>query len=224
MHEPPGWFGKVAMLGDFAHRRLPAAVVQRWDEWLSQGIATSRRDLGDGWLDVYLTAPLWCFVCAPRVLDEAWWFGVMMPSVDAVGRYFPLVICHDADQAPADGAALSQLSAWYASTGDCALATLQPRSTLEQFEGRLVGIAAAQDDPGAAPAIGSDAGEICFDVSDPARWLSDAPAIALRAALAGLTGQTLWWPLSAAQAGARVRVVAGLPSAQRFTAMLRGCL
>ena len=34
--DPPGWYGKLAMLGDFAQRRLPEHAVRRCDTWLSQ--------------------------------------------------------------------------------------------------------------------------------------------------------------------------------------------
>lgn len=90
--QAPGWFGKLPMLGDFAQRRLPPLFVEKVDAWLSQGMAASREALGEAWLETYLGAPLWCFAWSPEVIDESWWFGVMMPSVDAVGRYFPLVV------------------------------------------------------------------------------------------------------------------------------------
>ena len=48
--EPPGWYGKLSMLGDFAQRRLPEHAVQRCDTWLSQAMAASREQLGAGWL------------------------------------------------------------------------------------------------------------------------------------------------------------------------------
>lgn len=40
----------------------------------------------------YLTSPVWRFAIAPGVLGPEGLGGVMMPSVDRVGRYFPLII------------------------------------------------------------------------------------------------------------------------------------
>ncbi len=50
----PGWYGKLPMLGDFAHRRLPRGFVDACDDWLSRGIGASRQSLGPAWLDDYL--------------------------------------------------------------------------------------------------------------------------------------------------------------------------
>src|SRR6478735_4491297 len=44
------------------------------------------------WLDVYLTSPAWRFVCAAGACGSAPVIGVAAPSVDQVGRYFPLTL------------------------------------------------------------------------------------------------------------------------------------
>jgi type VI secretion system protein ImpM len=88
-----GWFGKVPFLGDFASRRLPDAFIEPWDEWLQHGLAASRAGVGDGWLDLYLTFPVWRFVMPPGLVGEGAWIGVFLPSIDRVGRCFPLTIC-----------------------------------------------------------------------------------------------------------------------------------
>ena len=133
----PGWFGKVVMLGDFAQRRLPQNFIAICDPWLSRCVSASRAQLGQSWLDVYLTAPLWRFAWAPGVVDEQWWFGVLMSSVDAVGRYFPLVICASDPSPPMSADALDTLSRWYAHTAQAALTTLQPDASLDSFEAHL---------------------------------------------------------------------------------------
>lgn len=89
----PGWYGKLPVLGDFASRRLPPGFVTAWDRWLQQGMTQLRQQLGTSWLDAYMTAPVWRFVLGAQTLDEHPWAGVMLPSVDRVGRYFPLTVC-----------------------------------------------------------------------------------------------------------------------------------
>ena len=133
----PGWFGKVVMLGDFAHRRLSPEFIAVCDPWLSQGISSSRVQLGSQWLDTYLTAPVWRFAWAPGLVDQQWWFGVLMPSVDAVGRYFPLVVCGSDHAPPMSIDALDALFRWYTHAGRAALATLQPGASLDSFEAEL---------------------------------------------------------------------------------------
>jgi len=55
-------------------------------------LAQSREMLGDAWLDTYLTSPVWRFALAPAVCGGAAVAGLVVPSVDRVGRYFPLTV------------------------------------------------------------------------------------------------------------------------------------
>lgn len=87
-----GLYGKLPSHGDFLRRRASDAFVAAWDAWLQQGIAESRAALGDRWLDLYLTSPVWRFAAAPGACGPAPLVGVMAPSVDRVGRYFPLTV------------------------------------------------------------------------------------------------------------------------------------
>lgn len=85
-----GFFGKIPCLGDFVTRDLPREFLDKWDEWLQKSVADSKVALGDTWLNTYLTSPIWRFVLLPGVCGEQGWAGIMTPSVDRVGRYFPL--------------------------------------------------------------------------------------------------------------------------------------
>lgn len=87
-----GFYGKLPSHGDFLQRGLRDEFVNQWDAWLQAGIAQSRRDLGEAWLDIFLTSPVWRFVLASNVIGGAAWAGILLPSVDRVGRYFPLTI------------------------------------------------------------------------------------------------------------------------------------
>lgn len=73
-------------------RRTPQGFVDAWDSWLQECLHASRRQLGERWLDIYLTSPVWRFVLTEGVCSESAYAGVMLPSVDRVGRYFPLTI------------------------------------------------------------------------------------------------------------------------------------
>jgi type VI secretion system protein ImpM len=52
----------------------------------------SRERLQDTWLSSYLTGPIWRFVLAPGVCGNGAYAGILAPSVDRVGRYFPLTL------------------------------------------------------------------------------------------------------------------------------------
>lgn len=87
-----GFYGKLPSHGDFLRRRASDAFVTGWDAWLQAGMTASRADLGEGWLDVYLTSPAWRFACEAGACGSGPVAGVMVPSVDRVGRYFPLTV------------------------------------------------------------------------------------------------------------------------------------
>ena len=87
-----GVYGKLASRGDFVSRGLPHSFIQPWDAWLAAGLLASQEQLGAQWLDAYLVSPLWRFALAPDVCGPTAVVGVLMPSIDRVGRYFPLTI------------------------------------------------------------------------------------------------------------------------------------
>jgi len=85
-----GLYGKLPAYGDFIFRNLNTSFISPWDEWLQHFISGSQEQMGDDWLDIYLTSPIWRFVLSPGVIDSNMWAGLLMPSVDRVGRYFPI--------------------------------------------------------------------------------------------------------------------------------------
>ncbi|KXV04310.1 hypothetical protein CR51_13765 [Caballeronia megalochromosomata] len=139
-----GWYGKLPTLGDFASRRLPPGFIGAWDEWLAARLAQSRARLGDAWLPAYLTSPVWRFFTlhdalgAPRDdAARACWSGVVMPSVDSVGRYFPLTIAAPFDAAPACGDEFIALWDWLRDVEQIALAALRFDRPVAWLETRL---------------------------------------------------------------------------------------
>jgi type VI secretion system protein ImpM len=103
-----GFYGKLPSHGDFLRRRVSDAFVDAWDAWLRECLAASRTALGARWLDVYLTSPAWRFVCASGACGPAPVIGVMAPSVDQVGRFFPLTLV---SELPADVSLLTAAAA-----------------------------------------------------------------------------------------------------------------
>ncbi len=87
-----GFYGKLPSHGDFLRRRVSDAFVGVWDGWLQECLTASRTSLGDRWLEIYLTSPVWRFACAAGTCGPSPVIGVMAPSVDRVGRYFPLTL------------------------------------------------------------------------------------------------------------------------------------
>ncbi len=86
-----GFFGKLPARGDFVGTGLPRDFVDPWDAWWRQGIARTREAATD-WVAAWLEAPVWRFRLPPGCCGAAPVVGLWMPSVDRVGRYFPLTI------------------------------------------------------------------------------------------------------------------------------------
>lgn len=151
---PAGWHGKLPTLGDFATRRLPPDVVQAWDEWLSEGLAALQQQAG--WLDAYLASPSWRFLLMPGVLPgaagDSAWAGVLMPSVDRVGRYYPLTIAQPLAALPATEHVVDALWSWLLRIDEAAADALHDDWSVELLEAELARIGAAPVEPvGGAP-------------------------------------------------------------------------
>lgn len=84
-----GVFGKLPARRDYVQHRIEPELMRLIDPWLQSAVAESRRALGDGWLDNWLKAPIWRFWFGPGLAGQPV-LGALMPSVDGVGRYFPL--------------------------------------------------------------------------------------------------------------------------------------
>ena len=87
-----GVFGKLPARADFIARGLPASFTDPWHAWLVRGLTAARRELAADFERAYTAAPVWRFVVPPGACGPAPAAGVLLPSMDAVGRLFPLTL------------------------------------------------------------------------------------------------------------------------------------
>ncbi len=85
-----GAFGKIPSLGDFFRFGLSRDFIEPWDSWLQDRILSSQDTLGDGWTNCYLSAPIWRFSLPAGQAGSHAMSGIIMASIDRVGRKFPL--------------------------------------------------------------------------------------------------------------------------------------
>ena len=208
----PGWYGKLPSLGDFASRRLPVEFVKAWDAWLQDVIPASREALGEGWFDAYLTMPIWRFVFLPGLVTQSGWAGVLMPSVDRVGRHFPLTLAVELPSPAAAAYAVFEGAEWYAGLEAAALGVLDPTRSVDDLDEALAGSVLH-----ASPAPASDA---------PIRPLRALPSVeafgplaegeALRAWSESTGWRALWWTRGRMDGDSLMLGCAGLPTAEEF--------
>lgn len=208
-----GFYGKLAGRGDFIHRDLPSSFIEPWDAWLAAGIAASQAELGAGWLDAYLVSPLWRFAVSPGLLGSDAVAGVMMPSIDRVGRYFPLCIAQLLDREADLASLVGGPDDWFEAAEALLLSTLDEDSDFESFESAV----GALEPPFHARRTPRSAGlhYVHFNVGSPAE------RAAVLAQL-GCEGASLWWGRGSERVAAGLLCCAGLPAAQAFSGLLLG--
>lgn len=144
----PGWFGKLPGMGDFGQRRLPARFRAIWDEWLQAGLQALRAERED-WVMHYLHAPIWFFALGKDVMSPSPWIGVLMPSVDSVGRYFPLTLAVElvrCDEAYS-GDPMPLMHQWWQRSAKAAWTGLDSNMGAERFDDHLQSLSNAAAEP-----------------------------------------------------------------------------
>ena len=224
--DQPGFYGKLPGLGDFVTRRLPAEFVQPWDLWLRESLAATRAQLGETWLDTYLTSPLWRFVLSPGLVGQRVWAGVLMPSVDRVGRYFPLTLACPLD-AGVDPLGLLVQPEWFERAEALALTGLDDDWAIERFDAHLLALGSPTC-PAPVTARPAPLDEQVranlwrLPARSPADIRAACPALFLRALEQVFCGYSLWWSSGSDRVEPSFLACQGLPSPDAVSALLAG--
>jgi len=83
------------MRGDFLSSALPRSFQDKVENWVRGGFVAAQRN--PNWHTEYLSSPIWQFAAARGYFDNNAWCGIIMPSVDSVGRNFPMIIAMQTD-------------------------------------------------------------------------------------------------------------------------------
>ena len=215
----PGFFGKLPARGDFVGRRLDQAFRSQFDDWLQKSIATSKRQLGAAWLPAYLNTPIWRFVLGPDLCGSKPTLGVMMPSVDRVGRYFPLVIAAQLPGCLSPGSMFQRGRAWFDAAEELILRSLDDDFDLDSFDRDVVamGVPAYQraGEDGRASGLRMDLHED-GDMSPTYARILDQVLMGHNVPF------SLWWTQGSDKVRASVLLSGGLPAPVNFAAFLDG--
>jgi len=211
-----GFFGKLPAHGDFVERGWPSTAIGAWDNWLQQALTRSREQLGERWLDIYLTSPLWRFGLSAGCVDDNAWLGILLPSVDRVGRYFPLLLGTPLDSACHLLRTFLGAAEWFAAIEQIGLAALEQALQADALEQALNAVAA----PPLAFAPSTGHGIFCANSAAPAvdalaellewQWRRDEKTVGL------------WSSSGSSEVRSGLLLTHGLPAAEAFAALLDG--
>jgi type VI secretion system protein ImpM len=228
-----GFYGKLPSHGDFLRRRVSDAFVGVWDPWLQDCVTASRTALGDTWLDVYLTSPAWRFGCSAGVCGPTPVVGLMVPSVDRVGRYFPLTLVAELPTGTSILAAASQTAAFFDAAERVVIETLAADQVdLETFDDEIMHLAEELASGGIAPRIAFDpiAAQVLDEGANAWQMPIDSPS-QLAPAFEELLSQrlaslyeplVLWWTSGSSVVVPSCLIAKGLPHPDSFAALLDG--
>jgi len=220
----PGFHGKLVAKGDFITRRLPRSFLDPWDSWLQDVIGGSRARMGEAWLDAYLTSPIWRFVLSAGLCGDAPAAGVLMPSVDRVGRYFPLTIVAplptnlDPLGLPVAGVE------WFRNAEELVRSALDDAFDFDDFDARVAGLGVppAADPAGASGSDAPSPGGIRLPIVSADSIEPAYRQLAGRFIAATFPGCSLWWTSGSEAVAATFLVCDGLPPTDGFCAFLDG--
>jgi type VI secretion system protein ImpM len=217
-----GLFGKLPQKRDFVALGIPHAILHPYETWLQSAVAASRNELGRGWEEHFLVAPIWRFWLGHEIFGQVC-AGALMPSVDKVGRFFPLSILNFS-AAGDEGAPppFAPRSDWYAAIEERLLSVLGENAEIE-----VANLTSGLAEPEASPAPPPPDGE---DFKGGTIWQGDAgtaggdlvASLVQRDYWRAAAGRSFWWTGGGGSATPTAHVRAGLPDPYFFTRMLVG--
>jgi type VI secretion system protein ImpM len=162
-----GFCGKLPARGDFVASGLPRRFVETWHDWMQRVLAGSRDALGKDWVAAWLEAAVWRFALSPDICGPDAVLALWMPSVDRIGRYFPLTFA--AAVPGADPTILIRGGGGFLAAAECAGRDalgrdLAPDAVAARF---AAAAAAAPRDAGADPTMCPPAGALWWSQGSP---------------------------------------------------------
>ena len=222
----PGFYGKIPALGDFVSRRLPRSFIAPWETWLQEVITNSRDQLGDIWLDHYLTSPLWRFTLSPGICGEHAWAGILMPSVDRVGRYYPFTLAGQLDPSSNIFLFMERSEAWFTCLEELALSCLEDDFQMEALEQQLrcaeiprIESAVPTGDSGNGKPL-NNAWHACLDT--PASLRALYPQFLPQLMKKMLFAYSLWWTEGSERIAPSLLISQGLPQIRGVSGLIDG--
>ncbi|MEZ5591273.1 MAG: type VI secretion system-associated protein TagF [Gammaproteobacteria bacterium] len=216
-----GFYGKLPARGDFVQRNLPRSFIDPWDDWLQEALAGSREQLGEQWLRSYLTSPVWRFALCGGLCGEQAVAGVLIPSVDRVGRYFPLAITALLPDTVEPLVLAEQARSWYESVESLILQGLEDDLDFEQYATEVSQLAAPQLGESTVEAAANKQNWCCpvTDLTTLRQLRATLTPLLLRRAFGAYS---VWWTQGSEHIAPCLLLCSGLPAVPGYAALLAG--
>ena len=221
------WYGKLPSLGDFAGRRMSHALTTEWDGWLRAGMDELRRADDAGWPDTFVSAPLWFFI-AHVASSGSPVMGALAPSMDRVGRYYPLTVMATAPRTGCPFGDDAEVKSFLAGARAAIVEARRRTLSVDELDRRVTQLTSPFE---SAPPIEREPSlihDILTDLTEASRAhqsaVGEQPAenIVLppgdwRLRAAGLREQSLWWVSPTVRVGYQELLHEGLCDRWLFT-------
>ena len=218
-----GLYGKLPAYGDFIFRNLNTSFITPWDEWLQHFISGSQEQMGDDWLDIYLTSPIWRFVLSPGVIDNNMWAGLMMPSVDRVGRYFPISLVKPIDSNITPVKFMLEQTQWFDALESHCLSALDGSIDADDLIAHVNNIELSTSENYQPTFNLGEMGPMLFGLGSAESSMNDALPYLLNAALtSSLASFSLWQTSGSQLISPMLFTCQGLPPISGIASMLDG--
>lgn len=222
-----GFFGKIPLTGDFIHRRMSSVFMNRWDEWLKVNILHSQNQLGEQWLPLYSQSPMWRFCIAPGVIDDKAYLGIMIPSVDSVGRYFPLTVAQAVEPKAIAFMLSDTANQWFQNIEDLLLDLLEGyESKLQDFDAKIAAlqpkwIDTISDIPSGLSSLDKSF-NLRVEVSSANSINHSVSSLMLNNLVDNKKAFTFWWNEGSEAYSPSILLSDKLPATDQFSALLDG--
>ena len=220
-----GVYGKIPTHGDFLNLNLPSDFMGNWDHWMQQSILASQEALGESWLTHFLISPVWRFVLPKGCASAQGWSGIMLPSVDKVGRYYPLTLAAPIPDEIGVFDYLVKAESWFQWLEKVALMTLEKgleaNALIQELEQNKPQLVFSQSTPSPLSSERNLQRVVPLGPSDQGLDLV-LPQLCDALIKPHLSSFSLWWTTGGEHVEAALLLADQLPRPVSFTAMLNG--
>ncbi len=190
------WFGKLPGQGDFVGRRMPRAIGDEWDAWLSRGLDQLRAQGPGQWEPGFIQSPLWFFIASlgGKTLPVC---GVLAPSADRIGRCYPITAVAIATDRTNALVSDPTLERFFSGTREAIVDARRLALPAEELDARLSSLPwpfhADNAAPAAAPSMAGILADLGLSPSSGGGVGNGRPWSAGRDILRSQQARSVWW-------------------------------